>query len=83
MGKKDIIKIETDLKLDLTILGLIDPNITVSYIENGERVKTVSYTHLDNGSYRPCQVYNQSLQRENGLRRCKDSNAERCRCYAD
>ncbi|MCO8194651.1 MULTISPECIES: aspartate carbamoyltransferase regulatory subunit [Anaerofustis] len=41
MGRKDIIKIETDLKLDLTILGLIDPNITVSYIKDGKRIKKV------------------------------------------
>lgn len=39
MGKKDIIKIETNLDIDLTVLGLIDPDITVSYIENGIQVK--------------------------------------------
>lgn len=39
MGKKDLIKIETDLALDLTVLGLIDPDITVNYIKDGEKVK--------------------------------------------
>jgi len=33
-GQKDIIKIQDDLDIDLTVLGLIDPNITVNYIEN-------------------------------------------------
>ena len=30
MGKKDLIKIETDLPLDFDVLGLLDPGITVS-----------------------------------------------------
>lgn len=34
LGKKDIIKIENKIDLDLTMLGLIDPNITVNIIEN-------------------------------------------------
>jgi aspartate carbamoyltransferase regulatory subunit len=33
-GTKDIIKIQDDLTVDLRILGLIDPGITVNYIEN-------------------------------------------------
>ncbi|WP_312713074.1 aspartate carbamoyltransferase regulatory subunit, partial [Proteiniclasticum ruminis] len=41
MGKKDLIKIETDLCIDLTVLGLLDPNITVNYIEDGMRVKKI------------------------------------------
>ncbi len=36
MGKKDILKIEIDVdKLDLSILGFIDCNITVNVIKNG------------------------------------------------
>lgn len=34
-GKKDIIKIEGALDLNLDILGFIDPNITVNVIKNG------------------------------------------------
>jgi aspartate carbamoyltransferase regulatory subunit len=34
MGKKDIIKIDNTITIDLAILGLIDPNITVNIIEN-------------------------------------------------
>lgn len=41
MGRKDLIKIETDLTLDLEVLGLIDPDATVTYVENGECVKKV------------------------------------------
>ena len=38
MGKKDIIKIDTVLELDLDIIGYVDPDITVNVIENGELV---------------------------------------------
>ncbi len=34
LGKKDIIKIENHIDLDFTVLGLIDPNITIDVIEN-------------------------------------------------
>jgi len=34
-GRKDIIKIQSPIELSLEKLGLIDPNITVSVIENG------------------------------------------------
>ena len=33
MGRKDIIKINKDIKLDLDILGYIDPNITINIIK--------------------------------------------------
>ena len=35
-GKKDLVKIENVTDVDLTVLGLIDPNATVNTIENGE-----------------------------------------------
>lgn len=35
MGKKDLIKIETNLELNLDVLGLIDPGVTISYIKEG------------------------------------------------
>ena len=41
MGKKDIIKIDEVLDLDLDIIGYIDPGVTVNYIRGGERVKRV------------------------------------------
>jgi aspartate carbamoyltransferase regulatory subunit len=40
-GKKDIIKIDNDLNIDLDVLGLIDPNITVNYIEENEKIKKI------------------------------------------
>ena len=43
MGKKDIIKIDTPMNLDLDVLGYIDSNITVNVIRNGARVEK---THL-------------------------------------
>lgn len=39
MGRKDIIKINKDIDLDLDILGYIDPNITINIIKNDERVE--------------------------------------------
>ncbi|MDP4146018.1 MAG: aspartate carbamoyltransferase regulatory subunit [Bacillota bacterium] len=33
-GKKDIIKIENRIDIDLKILGLLDPNVTINVIEN-------------------------------------------------
>lgn len=38
MGKKDIIKIDKSIDLDLDILGYIDPNITINIIKNDERI---------------------------------------------
>jgi aspartate carbamoyltransferase regulatory subunit len=32
LGKKDIIKIENEINLDYTVLGFIDPNITINII---------------------------------------------------
>ena len=34
MGRKDIIKIDNTIAINLDLLGLIDPNITVNIIEN-------------------------------------------------
>lgn len=34
LGRKDIIKIENVLDMDYTVLGFIDPNITIDIIEN-------------------------------------------------
>lgn len=38
MGRKDIIKIDKNIDLDLDILGYIDPNITINIIENDVRI---------------------------------------------
>ncbi|MDO5708349.1 MAG: aspartate carbamoyltransferase regulatory subunit [Andreesenia angusta] len=37
-GKKDIIKIENVLDIDFTVLGLIDPDLTINIIED-EKIK--------------------------------------------
>ena len=39
MGKKDIIKIGEIIELDYSVLGYIDPGITVNIIRDGERVQ--------------------------------------------
>lgn len=41
MGIKDLIKIENDIYLDLTVLGLIDSGVTINIIENGERKEKI------------------------------------------
>lgn len=38
MGKKDIIKVDEVLDVDLDVLGFIDPNITVNIIKDNEIV---------------------------------------------
>ncbi len=38
MGKKDIIKIDADIELNLDVLGYIDPGATVNVIKNGKIV---------------------------------------------
>ncbi len=38
MGKKDIIKIDSEFDIDFNILGVIDPNITVNIIKDGVRI---------------------------------------------
>lgn len=35
MGKKDIIKIDSDYDVDTDILGYVDPDVTVNIIRNG------------------------------------------------
>ena len=41
MGKKDIIKIDAELPVDVDALGYIDPNITVNIIKNGVNVQKI------------------------------------------
>lgn len=41
MGRKDMIKISDTLNLDLTMLGLLDPSITVNYIKEGKVTRKV------------------------------------------
>ena len=38
MGRKDIIKIDRNIDLDLDILGYIDPNITINIIKDDKRI---------------------------------------------
>lgn len=39
MGRKDIIKIDTQIELDADILGYVDPDATLCVIRNGELVE--------------------------------------------
>lgn len=41
MGKKDIIKVENDINIDLKVLGFIDPNITINVIEHDKIVRKI------------------------------------------
>lgn len=43
-GKKDIIKIDGPLTIDLDMLGVLDPNITINIIENGEIIEKRNLT---------------------------------------
>lgn len=42
MGKKDIIKIDADISLNMDILGYVDPGITVNIIKDGKLVEKKS-----------------------------------------
>ena len=39
MGKKDIIKIDQTMDIDLDVIGYIDPEVTVSIIRDGETIE--------------------------------------------
>ena len=39
MGKKDIIKIDADIEIDLDVIGYVDPSVTVNVIKNGKIVE--------------------------------------------
>ena len=41
MGKKDIIKVENNINMDLKVLGFIDPNITINVIDEGEIINKI------------------------------------------
>jgi len=41
MGRKDLIMIETDMVLNLDVLGLIDPDVTISYVKEGVCVNKI------------------------------------------
>lgn len=44
MGKKDIIKIEDAMDTGLDVIGFIDPNITVNYIDDGRIIRKTNIT---------------------------------------
>ena len=39
LGKKDIIKIDAELSVDLAVIGYVDPDVTVNIIKDGKLVK--------------------------------------------
>ena len=39
LGRKDIIKIDRILELEWDVIGYVDPNITVNFIKDGQRVE--------------------------------------------
>ena len=39
MKKKDIIKIDQNIDIDMNLLGYIDPNITINVIKENKRIK--------------------------------------------
>ena len=38
-GKKDIIKVDSNIELDMDVIGYVDPGITVNIIKDGELVE--------------------------------------------
>ena len=44
MGRKDIIKIDNIINIDFSVLGVIDPNITVNIIRNEKIERKIKLT---------------------------------------
>lgn len=42
LGRKDIIKVENNIDMDLKVLGFIDPNITINIIDNSVIIKKIN-----------------------------------------
>ncbi len=42
MGKKDIIKVEDNINMNLKVLGFIDPTITINVIDNSVIIKKIN-----------------------------------------
>ena len=42
LGRKDIIKIDADIPVNLDVIGYVDPKATVNYIKDGQLVKKVN-----------------------------------------
>ncbi len=42
MGKKDIIKIDADIKINLDVIGYVDPSATVNIIKDGILIEKLS-----------------------------------------
>lgn len=38
MGRKDIIKIDKDIEIDINIIGFIDPNVTINIVKDDKLV---------------------------------------------
>ena len=38
MGRKDIIKIDQDMEINVDMIGFIEPNATINVVKNGELV---------------------------------------------
>lgn len=43
-GKKDIIKVDNIINIDYSVLGFIDPNITVNVIQDGKIARKIKMT---------------------------------------
>ena len=39
LGRKDIIKIDADIPIDLDVIGYVDPDATVNFIKDGKNVE--------------------------------------------
>ncbi len=42
LGRKDIIKVDADIDLNLDVIGYVDPNVTVNIIKDGKLVEKTS-----------------------------------------
>lgn len=90
MGKKDIIKIDKKIEINVNILGYIDPNISINIIENNKIIKKfnpelahqlINIAKCKNprcitSSERGIEQISILKDRKNGIYRCKYCDAE-------
>ena len=62
MGKKDIIKIDAKIDLDMDILGYISPTATVDVIENGAKKRIPIQAIEESG--KQCQEYDDRIKKD-------------------
>ena len=74
-GRKDIIKIDNDMDINMDILGYIDTNITVNIIKDGNIIKCQNPRCITTEEKEVDQIF-ELKDKENKIYRCKYCEAQ-------